>query len=177
MQSPVVLYRAPEKTAARSRRCAMNIEGLWIDRDDLCSAVGQCGSGTITVHECQWDKFSNPCRMWIIGSRSRINSHVRKWHPRSCADKMATCLWDGCTTSKAMLKDSLNRHVLTVHLGEGFYCHGCNQVFSRNDVYNLHIQRVESCRNASFAMVYGTEQRVVDTYQALRLGTTVRYAD
>ena len=67
-----------------------------------------------------------------------------------------------------MLKDSINRHVVTVHLGEGFHCRGCDQEFPRKDVYNQHAEDSEVCRDAGAAMVYGTASRMIDTRQVLQ---------
>ena len=76
-----------------------------------------------------------------------------------------------------MLKDSINRHVVTVHIEEVFHCLGCNQEFSRKDVYNKHVRKVEVCRDVGPAMVYGTGRGVIDTRQALRRDGGDRYAD
>ena len=81
-----------------------------------------------------------------------------------------SCLWDGCTTSKVMLKDSLNRHVVTVHFGEGFHCQGCDQNFSRKDVYNKHVESGGVCRNAGAAIVYDI---VLAAVQALKYLSTI----
>jgi hypothetical protein len=176
-----VMYRPPQKKGSGRRHwqrvCAINIEGLWIDEDDLYTGTGH-GSGMISVHECQWAKFSNPCGMWIIGSRSCVGAHIHKWHSQSYADSAVKglCLWDGCTTTKAMLKDSINRHVVTVHFEEGFHCQGCNQEFPRKDVYNKHAAGAEVCRDAGAAIVYGTERSLIDTRQALQRGDAVRCA-
>ena len=181
-QPPVVIYRPPEQKGSgrrRSRRAsAINIEGLWVDKDDLFP--GAChGSSMINVHECRWARSSNPCGMWIIGSRPHVGAHIRKWHSQSYSDSTVkcSCLWDGCTTGKVMLKDSLNRHVVTVHFGEGFHCQGCDQNFPRKDVYNKHVEPSGGvCRNAGAAIVYDTERRLIDTRQALQRGNAVRYA-
>ena len=164
-QPPVVTCRPPEKKGSglwRPRRACVNIEGLLIDKDDLYPGAGH-GSSMISVHECRWAAPSNPCGMWIICSKSRVGAHIRKWHPSQNAT--TECLWDGCTRSKAMRKDSINRHVVTVHLGEGFRCQGCDQEFPRKDVYNLHADNRQACRDAGVAMVYGTECKVIDTRQ------------
>ena len=175
-ETPVVSYLPPEKKGSGRRRCqgasAINIEGLWIDKNDLYS-----GAGMISVHECQWARSSDPCGMWIIGSRPRVSAHIRKWHTQSQAGSRSMCLWDGCTTSKAMLKDSINRHIVTVHLDEGFHCQGCEQVFSRKDVYDQHVESGELCHDAGATLVYGTERREIDTRRVLqRGGHTIRYS-
>lgn len=179
IQPPVVLYCPPEKKDShrRRRQCtpAINIDGLWIDKDDLSSGASQ-GIGVISVHECHWDRYNSPCGLWIVGSRSRVGAHIRKWHAQSYAGTMVKCLWEGCTSRKSMLKYSINRHVATVHIEEGFRCQGCNQEFSRKDMYDKHVQKSEVCRDAGAAMVYGTERRVIDTSQVLWRGA-VRYAD
>jgi hypothetical protein len=180
-QPPVVIYRPPERKGSGCRRSrhasAINIEGLWIDKDDLYPRAGHGNSTIINVLECRWARSSNPCEMWIIGSRPHVGAHIRKWHanPRH-ANTTTQCLWDGCQCTRAMRKDSINRHVVTVHLGEGFHCQGCDQEFPRKDVYNQHFEDSEACRGAGAAMVYGTEPRVIDTRQALHRGGAIRYA-
>ncbi|KAH0829002.1 hypothetical protein J3R83DRAFT_2453 [Lanmaoa asiatica] len=129
-----------------------------------------------SVHECRWARSSSPCGMWIIGSRARVGAHVRRWHRPTHASSKARCLWDGCT-AKAMLKDSINCHVMTVYLGEGFHCQECDQKFLRKDVYDQHIQKGGLCRDAGAAMVYGTACRVIDARKALQQGGEVCYAD
>ncbi|KAF8420569.1 hypothetical protein L210DRAFT_3574501 [Boletus edulis BED1] len=172
-RAPIVIYRPPEKKSPRGRQaqraCAINIEGVLIDEDDLYAGARQ-GSGIISVHECQWAKSSDPCGMWIIGTRSCIGAHISKWHPQSRVDSRVRCLWDGCTTRKAMLTGSINRHVVTVHLEEAFHCQRCNQEFSRQDVYNKHLESSEVCREAGAGIVYGTERREIDTRQVLQRG-------
>ncbi|KAI9568853.1 hypothetical protein HD554DRAFT_2096256 [Boletus coccyginus] len=172
MQPPVMMYRPPDKSSLGRRRskraCAINIGELRIDKDDLHSDAGR-SSGMINVHECQWAKSSNPCGMWITGSRSCVGAHIRKWHARQRhAGNTVRCLWEGC--ARTMLRDSLNRHVMTVHLGECFRCRGCDQEFSRKDAYNKHVKDDEVCRDAVATMMYGTEHRVIDTRQALYRG-------
>ena len=176
--NPVAIYRPPERKGSGRRRsqraCAINVQGLWIDKDDLYFGADR-GSGMINVHECRWTTPNDPCGMWIIPSRSRVGTHIRKWHTRQkCVKSTAECLWDGC--AETMLKDSINRHVVTVHFGEGFHCQGCDQEFPRKDVYNQHVEDSKACRVAGAAMVYGTEHRLIDTRQALQRGGTIRYA-
>jgi len=177
-----VIYRSSQKKGAGRRRfqraCTINIEGMWIDKEDLHSRTSQ-DNPMIRIHECRWAQSSEPCGMWIVGSKLHIGAHILKWHKQGHADSTAKCqcLWDGCTISKVMRKDSINRHIVTVHLGEGFHCHGCDQEFSRRDVYDKHVQNGEVCRNGGAAIMYGAEHRVIDARQALQQsGATVRYA-
>lgn len=169
-QAPVAVHQTPERTSSirqRGQRArAIKIDGLWIDKDDLYNSARQ--GGMISIHKCRWATSSNPCGMWIIGSRPLVGAHVRKWHSQKRVDKTAKCLWDGCATTKAMLAKSINRHAVTVHLEEGFHCHGCNQAFSRKDVYDKHMESSKVCRDAGVAIAYGTEHRVIDIRRALQ---------
>ncbi|KAF8418250.1 hypothetical protein L210DRAFT_408442 [Boletus edulis BED1] len=175
---PVVIYRPPEKKGLghrpSKRACAINVEGLWVDKADLYHCAGH-GNSTISVHECLWATSGGPCGMWIIGSRPRVGAHIRKWHPvQNHTKSTAECLWYGC--AKTMLKDSINRHVVTSHFKEAFHCQGCDEEFSRQDVYNQHVEDSEMCKGTGAAIVYGTERRVIDAHQALHQGGAIRYA-
>lgn len=178
----VMVYCPPEKKVSDRRRhrraCAVEIEGTWIDKDDLYMGAVQ-GNGMISVHECQWAKYSNPCGMWIVGSRSHVGAHIRKWHAQMHVENARTnCLWDGCTIDHVMLKDSIKRHVVSVHLGETFQCQSCPKVFPRSNVYDKHAEKSEGCRGVGATIVYGTERKVIDTHRALKgKGNKVRYTD
>jgi len=65
---------------------------------------------------------------------------------------------------------------VTVHFGEGLHCQGCDQQFSRKDVYDKHVAHGEVCVGTGATIVYGTECRVIDTRQPLQRGDAVRYA-
>ncbi|KAI9573243.1 hypothetical protein HD554DRAFT_1158466 [Boletus coccyginus] len=183
---PIVIHRSPEKKGSGRRRCqracAVNIGGMWIDKEDLFSRASQ-DNPMIRVHKCWWAKSGDPCEMWIVGSRTHVGAHIQKWHRQEHADTSSAvrckCLWSGCTTSKAMRNDSINRHIVSVHLGEGFHCQGCDKEFSRGDVYDKHVQNgdLEVCRDVGAVIVYGAEHRVIDARQAFQqTGVAVRYA-
>ena len=179
---PIVIYCPPVKKASGrgryQRACAIKIEGMWIDKEALYTGTGQ-GNGMISVHKCQWAKYSNPCGMWIIGSKSHVGAHIRRWHRQAhTEDSKTNCLWDGCTTNKVMLKDSISRHIVSVHLGEAFDCQGCPKVFPRRDVYDKHLEDNGACREVGAVIVYGMEHKVIDTRRALKQeGNEVRYVD
>ncbi|KAF9230606.1 hypothetical protein BU15DRAFT_57075, partial [Melanogaster broomeanus] len=128
------------------------------------------------VHQCQWARSKNPCGMWVIGTKAFIASHIRKWHTKSREDRKATkCRWDGCDV-KEMLKDSISRHVVSVHLGEAFFCKECGEESARKDVYEQHVERSEGCRVAGASVAYRTEIKMVDAHEALRCGGAIRSA-
>lgn len=66
-------------------------------------------------------------------------------------------VWDG-RTSKAMLKESIIRRVVTVHHGEEFHFPGRNQAFPWKDVNNSHVESSEVCRDPGAAIVYRTKR-------------------
>ncbi|KAI9573250.1 hypothetical protein HD554DRAFT_1161528 [Boletus coccyginus] len=181
-QPAIAVYRSPQKKAPGRRRCqracAIKIGGMWIDKEDLHSGASNDNS-MISVHECRWDQSSNSCGMWIIGSKPHVSAHILKWHQQEHADSTVKrrCLWDGCTTSKEMRKDSVSRHIISVHLEEEFHCQGCNKEFPRRDVYDKHVQNNEVCRDAGAAIVYGAEHEAINARQALQQREApVRYA-
>ncbi|KAI9573246.1 hypothetical protein HD554DRAFT_2035632 [Boletus coccyginus] len=180
--SAITIYRSPQKKGPGRRRCqracAIKIEGMWIDKEDLHSGPSNDNS-MISVHECRWAQSSNSCGMWIIGSKPHVGAHILKWHQQEHADGTVKrrCLWDGCTTSKEMRKDSVSRHIINVHLEEEFHCQGCDKGFPRRDVYDNHVQNNEVCRDAGAAIVYGAEHEVINARQALQQKVApVRYA-
>ncbi|KAF9232222.1 hypothetical protein BU15DRAFT_67657 [Melanogaster broomeanus] len=94
------------------------------------------------------------CGVWAIGTKAFIASHIRKWHTKSREDRKGTkCQWDGCD-AKGMLKDSISRHVVSVHLGEVFFCKECGEKSPRQDVYEQHIERSEGCRVSGASVTY-----------------------
>ncbi|KAF9222368.1 hypothetical protein BS17DRAFT_185176 [Gyrodon lividus] len=178
-QRPAFLYHVlPKKGPSRRRGRrgrAINVDGLWIDEEDLLYGTTEA-SGLISVHECQWSKSNNPCGMWIIGTKAFVGSHIRKWHNSRRKDRHATrCQWHDCDT-RGMLKDSINRHVVTVHLGEVFFCKGCGEESPRQDVYEQHVEHNEGCRGAGTVVTYQTEMKMISAHEALKRGGAVRDA-
>ncbi|KAF8546115.1 hypothetical protein OG21DRAFT_1586552 [Imleria badia] len=139
--NPVVIYRPLKRKGSGGRRsqraCAINIEGMWIEKEDLNFGADH-GSSMISVYECQWAASGNPCGMWIIPSRRSVGNHIR--------------------ATKRCTKTRFNCHVMTVHFGEAFHCQGCDQEFPRKDVYNQHVEVGETCRVAGAAMIWEAKQ-------------------
>ncbi|KAF9230605.1 hypothetical protein BU15DRAFT_69054 [Melanogaster broomeanus] len=174
-QRPVVLYHVPPKTSLGRRRGrqarAISVDGLWIDEAELVYGMNE-SNGIINVHECQWARSKSPCGMWVIGTKAFISSHIRKWHNTSREERNATkcqCQWGGCD-ARGMLKDSISRHVVSVHLGEVFFCKGCGKESPRKDVYEQHVEYNEGCRAAGAAVTHHTEIKMIDAYEALSRG-------
>lgn len=78
-----------------------------------------------------------------------------------------------------MLKESIARHVLSVHLGEMWECQGCGKGIARKDAYGRHVVKadLEGCRTAGALVTYSAEVRVIDARAALESGGRIRYAD
>ncbi|KAI9573252.1 hypothetical protein HD554DRAFT_1998555, partial [Boletus coccyginus] len=90
---------------------------------------------------CRWEEDRSPCGLWIRGDKPCINAHIQKWHGgKPGGDKFKVdCRWSAC--GKTMLKESIARHILTIHLGEMWECQGCRKKIVRNDAYGRHVAR------------------------------------
>ncbi|KAF9222371.1 hypothetical protein BS17DRAFT_185528 [Gyrodon lividus] len=179
-QRPVVLYHVSARKGLSRRRvrrgCAIEVDGSWIDEADLLYGATEA-SGLISVHECQWSKSNNPCGMWIIGTKAFVGNHIRKWHNNRREDRNTTkcrCQWEGCD-KRGMLKDSINRHILSVHLGEVFFCKECGDESPRKDVYEQHVEHSKGCRDAGAMVTYQAEIKIINAHEALKRGGAVRY--
>ncbi|KAF8420567.1 hypothetical protein L210DRAFT_804090, partial [Boletus edulis BED1] len=88
--------------------------------------------------QCCWEEDRSPCLLWITGDKSRINAHIQRWHGwNPGGDKLQVdCRWSAC--GKMMLKESIARHIVNIHLGAMWECQGCGKDFVRNDVYGQH---------------------------------------
>ena len=177
-----VFYRAPPQDStgsSRRRRAARAIEynGLWIDEEELLKALTE-PDGKLTVHQCRWGDDHSPCPLWIKGDKSCINTHIQKWHGgKPGGDKFqADCRWSAC--GKSMLKESIARHIVTVHLGEVWECQGCGKEIVRNDAYGRHAVRsnFNACRTSGALITYSVDARVIDARAALESGGRLRYA-
>ncbi|KAF8834010.1 hypothetical protein BDN67DRAFT_1016957 [Paxillus ammoniavirescens] len=117
------VYHSPQNSSAnpsrrRSRPArAIEHDGLLMDEEELLEGL-MAPSGKITVHECRWEENSSPCHLWIKGDKSCINTHIQRWHGgKPGGDKFeADCRWSTC--GKKMLKESVCRHVVNIHLEE-----------------------------------------------------------
>lgn len=78
-----------------------------------------------------------------------------------------------------MLKESISRHILSIHLGETWECQGCGKAIARKDVYVRHAVRsdFEGCRTAGALITYSADVRVIDARAALDGGGGLRYVD
>ncbi|KIJ11286.1 hypothetical protein PAXINDRAFT_84709, partial [Paxillus involutus ATCC 200175] len=115
-----------------------------------------------------------PCNLWIKGDKSWINDHIQKWHGgKPGGDKVEVdCRWSTC--QKKMLKESISRHVVTIHLGEKWKCQGCREEIVRKDAYERHASK-EGCQDAGALIMYYADARMIDTCAAL--GEGGGYAD
>lgn len=166
--------------SSRRRRGARAIEygGLWIDEQELLEGLTE-HNGQLNVHQCFWKEDRSPCHLWIKGDKSSINAHIQKWHRgRPGGEKLkADCRWFTCR--KTILKESISRHILSIHLGETWKCQGCGKAIARKDVYVRHVERsdFEGCRTAGALITYSADVRVIDARAALDSGGSLRYAD
>ena len=172
----------PQGSTASSRRRrgarAIEYSGLWIDEDELLESLME-PNGKLYVHQCFWEEDRSPCHLWIKSDKSCINAHIQKWHRgRPGGEKLEVdCHWSPC--GKRMLKESIARHVLSVHLGEMWECQGCGKGIARKDACGRHVVKadLEGCRTAGALVTYSAEVRVIDARAALESGGRMRYAD
>ena len=172
----------PQGSTASSRRRqgarAVEYGGLWIDEEELLEGLTESG-GKLNVHQCLWEEDRSPCHLWIKSDRSCINAHIQKWHKgRPGENKLEVdCRWSAC--GKTMLKESISRHILSIHLGEMWKCQGCGKGIARKDAYGQHAVRsdVEGCQTAGALIIYSVDVRVIDARVALESGGSLRYAD
>ncbi|KAF9222469.1 hypothetical protein BS17DRAFT_191253 [Gyrodon lividus] len=122
----------------QNRTRVIEIEGIIVDEEE-CRQGQIKGINKIDLYHCDWDLQGSPCGMWIGGDKRDIREHLQKWHNvRRGQDKVPIhCLWLGCTT-KPLLKESLSRHVRSVHLGLKWKCVWCNAQYTREDAGRKH---------------------------------------
>jgi hypothetical protein len=77
-----------------------------------------------------------------------------------------------------MLKESIARHIVSVHMNEVWECQGCGKQISRNDAFGLHATRSDSeeCRTSGALITYSSDARAIDARGALDNAGGVRYA-
>ncbi|KAF8131951.1 hypothetical protein EV363DRAFT_1329536 [Boletus edulis] len=181
-RTPLALYCGPRVSSAcslRRRRAARAIEynGLWIDEEELLNGLTE-PEGKLTIHQCCWEEDRSPCLLWITGDKSRINAHIQRWHGwNPGGDKLQVdCRWSAC--GKMMLKESIARHIVNIHLGAMWECQGCGKDFVRNDVYGQHAAKsdVEACRTLGALITYSGDAREIDACTALQSGGRYLYA-
>lgn len=182
-QLHLAFYRVPRSGfpgSLRRRRGAaraIEYEGLWIDEEELLKSLTE-PDGKLIAHPCLWEDDHSPCHLWIKGDRSCINAHIQKWHGEKPGGEKSKvhCRWSGC--GKRMLKESIARHVLSVHLGEVWECQGCGKDIVRNDAYGQHAAKsnLEACGTAGALVTCSADARVIDTRAALSSGGRVRSA-
>jgi hypothetical protein len=173
---PLNNFTNPSRRRNRPAR-AIEHDGLLMDEEELLEGL-MAPNGRITVHECRWEEKGSPCHLWIKGDKSCINTHIQKWHGgKPGGEKLrADCRWSTCR--KKMLKESVCRHVVNVHLEEKWECQGCGGEIARKDAYGRHAERAKkaACRNAGALIMYYAGARVVDARAALASGGG-RHAD
>ena len=178
----LILHRSPNRNPASSsrRRCAARAiehNSLRVDEDELRKALLE-PDGKLIVHQCRWDEGHPRCGLWITGDKSSINVHIQQWHggTRGGDKSQANCRWPGC--GQTMLKESIPRHIVTIHLDEVWECQGCGKNFVRNDAYGRHAARSESpaCQTSGALVSYSADAREIDARAALESGGRVWYA-
>lgn len=96
---------------------------------------------------CRWD---GGCLSVLTVDRSEVMKHLQLLHGvKSGGDKdKMPCHWDGC--GKEMQKESISRHIVTVHLSDKMKCGSCGKQFTRSDskLRHLKVSKRKECRES-----------------------------
>ncbi|KAG9315381.1 hypothetical protein JVU11DRAFT_4528 [Chiua virens] len=90
--------------------------------------------------ECRWLALDGtPCLSSVVPNRRGVIDHLHHAHGIRPGDEKVrqTCLWEHCGTS--LNKESLGRHILTVHLRKKVKCPECRELFAREDSLRRHL--------------------------------------
>lgn len=92
------------------------------------------------VYECRWITNGVLCDSRVAADRRRLVEHLQHAHGIRPGEEKAreTCFWEGCKT--VLNKESLARHILTVHLKERAHCADCGLWFAREDSLKRHLK-------------------------------------
>lgn len=159
------------------RRAARAFEfgGVCLDEEEFVKSLTEA-SGRLDVFQCRWEENHSPCHLWIKGDKSCINVHIQRWHGgQPGGDKLEVeCHWAGCEAT--MLKESIARHIVSIHLGEKWECQGCGKEAARYDVHRRHTVRsnLEVCRTSGALTTYSADVWVIDAHAALDSGARLR---
>ena len=91
------------------------------------------------IFECQWIRNGSPCNVSVMADRRSVVEHLQHMHDMKSGEEKfrQACLWEGCT--RVLNKESLARHILTVHLKEKVQCAQCGLSFAREDSLKRHL--------------------------------------
>lgn len=96
---------------------------------------------------CRWD---GGCLSVLTVDRSEVMKHLQLHHNvKSGGDKdKMLCHWDSC--GKEMQKESISRHIVTVHLSDKTKCGSCGKQFTRSDskLRHLKVSKRKECRES-----------------------------
>lgn len=99
---------------------------------------------------------SGQCEYQLTKNFDKDWDHLKKEHGDRNDDNLFACTYPGCTgypskeTSGYEKKQSLNRHVMSVHWTGEVRCHwpGCDKVYPRKDQVTTHIRRFHEKKQA-----------------------------
>ena len=95
------------------------------------------------MHVCQWADQGILCGETIRGNKRNIALHLYRRHniPLGAHKMQQECRWLNC--SRVMQRESISRHIHTVHLRERARCScGCGLFFARSDSLRRHLKKL-----------------------------------
>ncbi|KAF8840209.1 hypothetical protein BDN67DRAFT_682140 [Paxillus ammoniavirescens] len=117
-------------------------EILFFDELENSAGTGNAASG-LRTYQCLWSSNGVSCLTLVSRDRRSVIDHLHDVHGVKPGDDKAPqkCLWELCT--KTMNKESIPRHILTVHLKEKAHCTKCGLSFAREDSLKRHLKGVQ----------------------------------
>ncbi|KIJ14445.1 hypothetical protein PAXINDRAFT_100160 [Paxillus involutus ATCC 200175] len=109
--------------------------------DELKHSVGTGNAASdLRTYQCLWSPKDVPCLTLVSRDRRSVIDHLHDVHGVKPGDDKTPqkCLWRLCT--KTMNKESIPRHILTVHLKEKAHCTKCGLSFAREDSLKRHLK-------------------------------------
>jgi hypothetical protein len=163
---------SPSGSGSKENRSqVMKIEGIIVDAEE-CRRKRTEGIKKSDFYCCAWDLDGSPCGMWIGGEKRDIREHLQKWHGvKKGLDKdRISCLWWGCET-RPLRKESLSRHIRSVHLGLRWKYLCCGNLYTREDAGGKH-EHAEGVdgkepQDGPVAVLLGPGARVINMHAAL----------
>lgn len=130
----------PQPSIALTRDCASSIQSTAFPSNEPGPSSVNGPYRDARFFECQWLTNGALCETRVNADRRSVVGHLQHVHGIRPGEEKArgTCLWEHCRTM--LNKESLARHILTVHLKERVQCTECGVFFAREDSLKRHLK-------------------------------------
>lgn len=114
--------------------------GAFPSNEQICQSDRPTHTQTRSF-ECRWlVQNGAPCGLFVTADRRSVHEHLQHVHGIKPGEEKAreTCFWEHCRT--VLKKESLARHILTVHVKDKVCCDDCGLLFAREDSLKRHLR-------------------------------------